>query len=75
MTIATARLINSTRANSIYILNFRTTVQFKGQQAQSSSTDLPQSYDFRPRPPTRKNHEKSIQNKIPPKMRCIPVSE
>ena len=67
--------VDSTRENSIYIRNFRTTVQSDSQQAQSSSTDLPKSYDLRPRLPSRDYHEKVIQNKIPPKIRCIPINE
>ena len=67
--------VDSTRENSIYIRNFRTTVQSDSQQAQSSSTDLPKSYDLRPRLPPRDYHEKVIQNKIPPKIRCIPINE
>ena len=35
--------VDSTRENSIYIRNFRTTVQSDSQQAQSSSTNLPKS--------------------------------
>ena len=66
------RSVDSTRQNLIYIRNFRTT---ENQQAQSSSADLPQSYDLRPRLPPRDCHEKVIQNKISPKMRCIPISE
>ena len=38
--------VDSTRENSIYIRSFRNTVQSESQQAQSSSTDLPQSYDL-----------------------------
>ena len=38
--------VDSTRENSIYIRNYRTTVQSESQQAQSSSTDLPQPYDL-----------------------------
>ena len=67
--------VDSTRENSIYIRNFRTTVQSDSQQAQSSSTDLPKSYDLRPRLPPRDYHEKVIQNKIPSKIRCIPITE
>ena len=67
--------VDSTRENSIYIRNFRTAVQSDSQQAQSSSTDLPKSYDLRPRLPPRDYHEKVIQNKIPPKIRCIPITE
>ena len=67
--------VESTRENSIYIRNFRTTVQSDSQQAQSSSTDLPKSNDIRPRLPPPDYHEKVIQNKIPPKIRCIPINE
>ena len=67
--------VDSTRENSIYIRNFCTTVQSESQQAQSSSTDLPQSYDLRPSLPPRDYHGKVIQNKIPPKTCCIPISE
>ena len=67
--------VDSTRENSIYIPNCRTTVQSDSQQAQSSSTDLPKSYDLRPRLPPRDYQEKVIQNKIPPKIRCIPINE
>ena len=57
-----------TRKNSIYIRNNPTIVESESQQAQSSSTDLPQFYDLRPQIPSRDYHEKVIQNKIPPKM-------
>ena len=67
--------VDSTRESSIYIRNYRTTVLSESQQAQSSSTDLPQSYDLRPRQPPRDYHEKVIQNKIPPKKRSIPFTE
>ena len=67
--------VDSTRENSIYIRNFCTTVPSKSQEAHSSSTDLPQSSDLRPRLPPRDYHEKVIQNKMPPKTRCIPISE
>ena len=67
--------VDSTRKNSIYIRNFRTTVQSDSQQAQSSSIDLPKTYDLRPRLPPRDYHEKVIQNTIPPKIRCIPINE
>ena len=45
--------VDFTRENSFYIRNFRTTVHSDSQQAQSSSTDLPKSYDLRPRLPPR----------------------
>ena len=67
--------VDSTRENSIYIRNFRTKVQSESQQAQSSSTDLPKSYDLQPRLPPRDYHKKVIQHKIPTKMRCVPISE
>ena len=67
--------VDSTRENSIYIRIFRTTVHSDSQPAQSSSTDLPKSYDLRPRLQPRDYHEKVIQNKIPPKIRCIPITE
>ena len=67
--------VDSKRENSIYIRNFRTTVHADSQQAQSPSTDLPKSYDLRPRLPPRDYDEKVIQNKIPPKIRCIPITE
>ena len=67
--------LDSTRENSIYIRKFSTTVQSESQQAQSFSTYLPQSCDLRPRLPPRDYHEKVIQNKIPPKIRCIPITE
>ena len=68
--------VGSTRENSIYIRSFRTTVQSDSQQAQSSNTDLPKSYDLRPRLPPQDYHEKVIQNnKIPPEIRCIPITE
>ena len=67
--------VDSTLENSIYIRNSCTTVTPKSQQVQSSNTNLPKSYDLRPRLPPRDYHEKFIQNKIPPKMRCIPNSE
>ena len=65
--------VDTTRENSIYLRN--STVTPDSQQAQSSSTDLPQPYDLRPRLPPRDYHEKVIQNKIPPKIRCIPITE
>ena len=67
--------VDSTRENSKYIHISPITVTLESQHAQSSSTDLPQSYDLRPRLPPRDYHEKVIQNKIPPKMRCIPIRE
>ena len=67
--------VDSTRENSTYIRNSRTTVQSESQQVQSSSTDLPKSYDLRPRLPPRDYLEKVIQNKIPRKTRCVPISE
>ena len=67
--------VDSTRENSLYIRNFRTTAQSESQQAHSSSTDLPPYYDLRSRLPPRDYHENVIQNKIPPKMRCIPITE
>ena len=66
--------VDTTRENSIYLRNFRTTVTPEGQQAQSSSEILPKSYDLRPRLPPRDYHEKVVQNKIPPKTRCVPIS-
>ena len=67
--------VDSTRENSIYIRNCRITNHSDSQQAQSSSTDLPKSYDIRPRLPPRDYHEKIIQNKIPPKILCILITE
>ena len=67
--------VDSTRENSIYIRNLRSTAQSESQQAHSSSTDLPQSYDLRPTLLPQDYHEKVIQNKIPPKIRCIPITE
>ena len=67
--------VDSTRENSIYIRNFRTTIQSENQQAQSCSTDLPQSYDLRPSLPARDYQEKAIRNKMPPKIRCVSISE
>ena len=67
--------VDSTRENSIYIHNFRTTVQSENQRAQFCSTDLPQSFDLKPRLPLRDYYDKVIQNKIPPKMHCIPTTE
>ena len=67
--------VDSTRENSIYIRNFRTTVHSDSQHAQSCSADLPKPYDLRPRLPPRDYHEKVIQNKRPPKIRCIPITE
>ena len=49
--------VDTTRENSIYLRNSCTTVTPESQQAQSSSTDLPKSYDLRPRLPTRDYHE------------------
>ena len=65
--------VDTTRENSIYLRN--STVTPDSQQAQSSSTELPRSYDLRPRLPPRDYHEKVIQNKILPKMRRIPMIE
>ena len=67
--------VDSTRENSIYIRTFRTTVHSDSQQAESTSTDSPKSYDLRPRLPPRDYHEKVIQNKIPPKIRCLLFTE
>ena len=67
--------VDTTRENSFYIRNFCTTVQSESQQVQSSDTDLPQPYDLRPRLPPPDYHEKVIQNKIPPEILCIPISE
>ena len=67
--------VDSTRENSVYIRNFRTTAHSESEQAQSSSTDSPKSYDLRPRLPPRDYHEKVFQNKIAPKIRCIPITE
>ena len=38
--------VNSTRENSVYLCNSRTTVTVERQQAQSSSTDLPKTHDL-----------------------------
>ena len=67
--------IDTTREHSIFLRNFRTTVTRESQQAHSSSTVLPKSYDLRPRLPPRDCPEKVIQNNIPPTMRCIPITE
>ena len=67
--------VDTTRKKSFHLRNSRTTVRPGSQQAQSSSTDLPQPYDLRPRLPPRDYLEKVIQNQIPPKVRCIPISE
>ena len=66
---------DTTRKNFTCLRIFPTAVQFESQQAQSSSRDLPQSYDLRSRLHFWDNHEKVIQNKLPLKMRCIPISE
>ena len=66
--------VDFTLENSIYPRN-SCTMAPESQQAQSSSTDLPKSHGFRPRLPPRDYHEEVIQNKIPPKMRCIPLHE
>ena len=47
------RSLDSTRDNSVNLSNSRITVTVESQQAQSSSTDLPKSHDFRPRLPPR----------------------
>ena len=62
--------VDTTHENSIHLRI--STVTLDSQQAQSSRTDLPRSYDLRPRLPPRDFHEKVVQNKIPPKIRCIP---
>ena len=67
--------VDSTRENSVHFRNFHTIVQSESQRAQFSSTGLPQSFDLRPRLPNKDYHENVIQNKIPPKMRSIPISE
>ena len=67
--------VDTTPENSFYLLSFRTIVAPESQQVQSSSTVLPKSYDVRPKIPPRRYHEKVIQNKIAPKMRCAPISE
>ena len=56
--------VDSTRENSTYIRDFRTTVHSETQQAQSSTTGLPKSYNPRPRLPPRDYHERVIQNRI-----------
>ena len=66
---------DSLRENSIYIRHSRTTVTPESQHAQSSITHLLKSYDLRPKLPPRDYHEKVVQIKLPPKMRCIPISE
>ena len=55
--------VDTTRKNSIYFCNSCTTVTPESQQAQSSGTDLPKSYDLQPRLPPRDYHEKAIQKK------------
>ena len=67
--------VDTTRENSIYLSTSCTTVTPENQQTQSSSTGLPKFYDLRPRLPTRDYHEKVIQNRMPPQMRCFPISE
>ena len=67
--------VDTTRDNSIYFRNSPTVVTLESQQVHSSGTDLPKSYDLPPRLPPGDYHEKVIQNKTPPKMRCIPISE
>ena len=59
----------------ISLLSFRTIVAPESQQVQPSSTVLPKSFDIQPKIPPRRYHEKVIQNKIAPKMRCVPISE
>ena len=67
--------VDTTRLYFNYFRNSRTTVTPESQQPYSSGTDLPNSYDLRPRLPPRHYHEKVFQNNLPPKTRCSPVSE
>ena len=73
MQVTTAQLILRVKIPFTSVILF--TMAPESQQAQSSSTDLSKSHDFRPRLPPRDYHEEVIQNKIPPEMRCIPLHE
>ena len=66
---------DTTCENSVCRSNFPTATNSASPQAQSISSNLPNSYNFRLRLPPWDYHEKAIQNKIPPKVRCFPVSE
>ena len=67
--------VDSARENAVYIRSFRTTDQSDSQQAQFSSTDLPKSYDLRPRLPPQDYYENVIQNRITPEIFCILITE
>ena len=66
---------DSTCKNSVYISNFSTANTSASLKVQSSSANFPNFYDFTSRLPPRFYPEKAIQNKVPPQVRCIPVSE
>ena len=66
---------DATEENSVYLSNFPFANISESPQAQSSSANLPNSFDPKLRLLPRDYHEKAIQNKLPPKVRCIPVSE
>ena len=66
--------LDTTRENSTYLRSSRTTIAPETQQAPISSADLPKSYDLRPPLKPRDYLEKVIQNKIPPRKRCLPIS-
>ena len=53
--------VDTRRANSIHVRNFCNTVQSESLKVQSSSTDLPQPYDLRPRLPPQGYPENVIQ--------------
>ena len=60
----------SLRENSIY---FPLPPALEQPERQSSSEELSNTYDLRPRLPPRDYHKQAAQNKIPPKVRCNPV--
>ena len=71
MTIAIAQLILRVKfhfTSVIFVLLFNMT-------ANGRNLLVPKSYDLRPRLPPRDFHEEVIRNKIPPKIRCLPITE
>ena len=70
--VATAPLIPHVQLRFAYITFFAKTSE--SSQGHSSSANITNSYDFRPRLQLRDYHEKAVQIKIPPKVSCFPVS-
>ena len=61
---------NSTRESFIH---FPLSSPLEQPQRKSSSAELPNTHDLRPRLPPRDYHKEAVQNKKSPKVRCIPV--